>query len=108
MARPHRLTDRARQLRRNLTPAEKILWPVLRNRAFGGLKFRRQQEIGPYIVDFFCAAVRVVVELDGESHVGTEVKDERRHEWLEGQGIKVLRFWNHEVYENLKEVLETI
>ena len=78
MDRPHRLTDRARQLRRDLTPAEKILWPVLRNRAFGGLKFRRQQEIGPYIVDFFCAAVRVVVELDGESHVGTEVKDERR------------------------------
>ena len=70
MARPHGLTDRARNLRRDLTPAEKILWPILRNRAFGGLKFRRQQEIGPFIVDFFCAAVRVVVELDGESHVG--------------------------------------
>src|SRR5262245_46306926 len=95
----------ARRLRRDSTPAEKILWSIVRNRAFGGLRFRRQQEIGPYFVDFYCSALRLVVELDGDSHVGQETEDGKRQRWLEAQGILVVRFLNHELYDHAQEVL---
>jgi very-short-patch-repair endonuclease len=90
---------RARELRREMTPAERIVWKQLRDRRFAGFKFRRQQPIGPYIVDFFCASRRLVVELDGETHLGKEVNDQIRQGYLERQGLRVLRFWNTEVYE---------
>jgi len=70
-----RQRDRARVLRRNSTPAEVILWRDLRNRRFDGHKFRRQRPIGPFIADFYCAALALVIELDGDSHLGKELPD---------------------------------
>ena len=102
------LRDRARLLRRNTTPAERILWSDLRGRRFADFKFRRQQIIGAFIVDFFCAEIALVVELDGETHLGKESLDQRRQAWLEGQGFRVLRFWNTDVYEDHEVVLEAI
>ncbi len=98
----------ARTLRRPLTPAEAALWRELRAKRFGGFKFRRQQPVGPYIADFFCAAAGLVVELDGDSHVGREGHDSRRTAYLEAAGLRVVRFWNPEVYDNLDGVLTTI
>jgi adenine-specific DNA-methyltransferase len=91
-----------------MTPAEAILWKYLRDRRFEKFKVRRQHPIGPYIVDFYCPAACLVVELDGETHVGREVADETRQQWLEAQGVRVLRFWNHEIYDDLQTVLEAI
>ena len=101
-------TERARQLRRNATPSEKLLWPRLRDRRFANFKFRRQQPVGPFIVDYFCADARVIVELDGESHVGKEPYDEKRARWLTTHGYKVLRIWDSEIYGNLDNVMEMI
>ena len=94
------LKERARQLRHEATPAETILWKILRGRRFASLKFRRQQVLGAYIVDFFCPKINLVVELDGETHVGREKNDQARQAWLEQHGFKVLRFWNPLVYED--------
>lgn len=102
------LKERARQLRKDATPAEVILWKIIRGRRFAGLKFRRQQPLGPYIVDFFCAPLKLVVELDGETHVGKEKKDQIRQAWLEEQGYKVVRFDNSVVYEDFEVVEDTI
>src|SRR5437868_2992420 len=101
-------TERSRSLRRNATPAERILWSQLRGRRFAGLKFRRQVPFGPYILDIYCAAACVVVELDGESHLGKEQRDGEREAWLRAQGLKVLRFWNTDLYEEREAVMETI
>ena len=107
-----RLTPIARRLRKNATDAERILWGKLRNKQLGGVKFRRQQPIGEYIVDFvtFERKVRVVVELDGGHHKAQRQreKDEARDLWLKRQGHEVIRFWDNEVFENLEGVLETI
>jgi len=102
------LKERARQLRHNAAPAEVILWKILRGRRFAGFKFRRQQPTGPYIVDFFCAQLKLVVELDGETHLGREKNDEERDAWLQEQGFKVVRFWNPLVYEDREAVEDTI
>jgi len=102
------LQQRARELRREMTPTECILWKQLRDRRFAGFKFRRQKPLGGFIVDFYCAAASLVVELDGESHVGKERRDARRQQALEQQGFKVLRFWDTDVYENLEGVLEVV
>ncbi|MBX9581840.1 MAG: endonuclease domain-containing protein [Gemmataceae bacterium] len=99
---------RARALRRPLTPAESVPWKHLRGRRLGGFKFRRQQPIGPYIADFFCAAASVVVELDGETHLGREPKDAARDEYLRSAGCRVLRFWNTAVFDELDAVIEAI
>ena len=101
-------THRARSLRKNATPSEKLLWPRLRDRRFANFKFRRQQPVGPYIVDLYCADVRVIIELDGESHIGKELYDEKRSQWLKSQGHKVLRIWDSEIYSNLDKVMEMI
>jgi very-short-patch-repair endonuclease len=86
---PPAVRARARQLRRPLTQAEQILWQHLRNRNFGG-NFRRQRPIGPFIVDFYCHEVRLVVELDGESHnhAAQAEHDELRTEWFQDRGIE--------------------
>jgi len=102
------LQARARSLRRHLTPAEKILWRELRGRRFASLKFRGQYTFGPFILDFCCVQLSVVVELDGETHVGKTSVDEKRQGWLESQGWEIVRFYNHEIYESLPEVLDTI
>ncbi len=102
--------DRARGLRVTQTGVERRLWQRLRSRQINGVKFRRQHPVGPYIADFFCLDARLVIELDGSRH-GDELEqqaDERRTEFLESQGYRVLRFWNEEVLDNLDGVLERI
>ena len=101
-------TQRARELRSEMTPTEKRLWSHLRGRHFTGFKFRRQTPLVGYIVDFFCAKARLIVELDGESHLGKEGRDEQRTTALEHAGFKVLRFWDTSVYDDFDAVLELI
>ena len=89
--------------------AEQVLWQHLRNRNFGG-KFRRQRPIGPFIVDFYCNEVRLVVELDGESHnhAAQAEHDELRTEWFQDRGNRVLRFWNQDVLRDTDSVIAAI
>src|SRR5438132_1340293 len=98
----------ARRLRRNLTDAERSLWQNLRDRQLDGVKFRRQHPVGPYVLDFFCEAHKLAIELDGGQHAETLQRDSVRSEWLESQGLRVIRFWNNDVLANLPAVLETI
>jgi very-short-patch-repair endonuclease len=100
--------DRARQLRRDQTDAEQTLWARLRDRQFCGAKFRRQHPIGPFVTDFCCPKRKLVVELDGGQHAVEIVADEKRSQFLEAQGYRVLRLWNHDVLRNTEAVLERI
>ena len=95
--------SRARSLRSNGTKAERLLWQHLRKRQLGGYRFRRQQPIGPYIVDFLCFEQRFVVELDGGHHAENRYDDERTG-WLESRGFRVMRFWNSDVLGNVEGV----
>ncbi|HLF58336.1 MAG TPA: endonuclease domain-containing protein [Alphaproteobacteria bacterium] len=90
------------------TDAEKLLWARLRSRGFAGHKFRRQRPIGPYVADFACLAGRLVVEIDGGQHAAASAKELRRTVFLEKQGFRILRFWNHEVLGNIEGVLAAI
>src|SRR5262245_22875626 len=103
-----KLQSQARELRRSMTPAEVILWRKLRNRRFDNFKFRRQHVIGGFIVDFYCLQASIVIELDGETHLGKECLDETRLAIIEKHDVKVLRFWNHQIYEDLDAVLEYV
>jgi very-short-patch-repair endonuclease len=98
----------AKDLRNKATDAEKILWKHLRAKQFGGLKFRRQEPIGKYVVDFVSFDGKVIIEVDGGQHASQQAADSERDEWFARQGFKVLRFWNNEVLQNLSGVLETI
>jgi very-short-patch-repair endonuclease len=100
------LTDLARQLRKQMTDAERLLWSRLRRR-FLGTRFRRQVPLGSYIVDFACMESRVVIEVDGGQHLES-MADRARDRWLEENQFRVLRFWNHEVLQNLDGVLVRI
>jgi len=100
--------SRALHLRKAQTSAEARLWQALRNRRLAHWKFRRQHAIGPYIVDFYCAALALAVEIDGETHLGKEVHDKVRQDWLERQGLKVARFWNTQIYEEQEAVFEAL
>jgi very-short-patch-repair endonuclease len=100
--------ERARTLRKNLTEAEQRLWRRLRYRQIHGCKFRRQQPIGPYIVDFVCLEKRLIVEVDGGQHNERVRHDSSRDEWLRAQGFKVLRFWNNEVMRDVGAVADAI
>ncbi|MEN3009753.1 MAG: endonuclease domain-containing protein [Candidatus Bipolaricaulaceae bacterium] len=104
------LVPLARRLRREMTPAERLLWYHLRDRRLAGFKFRRQVPLGPYIVDFLCAEKRVVVEIDGGGHnlPDERAQDLERTRFLEAHGYRVLRFWNNEVLGNLEGVLSVI
>ena len=99
---------RATELRQNMTPAERILWERLRNHKLSGLKFRRQHPIGACIVDFYCAEARLVIEVDGEVHLGQVDADASRSRELEAQGFQVIRFTNEQIEANLESVLSTI
>ena len=103
-----KVKQRAKELRKTQTPAEKILWSRLRNRGLCGLKFRRQHPVGPFIADFYCAQHRLVVELDGEVHLGLAEQDASRTTQLTAYGYQVLRVWNEEVEANPDQVLEKI
>lgn len=101
----------ARALRKNQTKAEQFLWTELRNRNFLGYKFRRQHPIGnSYIVDFYCAKKRLIIEIDGAIHDELCVKenDEDREEFLKNLGYKVIRIRNDEVFDQLEKVVEKI
>jgi very-short-patch-repair endonuclease len=98
----------ARQLRISQTEVGKRLWYRIRNRQICGCKFRRQEAIGHYIVDFACFERFLIVELDGGQHATETAKDKRRTMWLESQGYFVLRFWNNDVIENMDGVLQRI
>ena len=100
--------EQARGLRKEMTPAEGILWKHLRGRRFSGFKFRRQHPIGPFFADLACHECKIVIELDGESHLEQQCRDERRSAYLGEYDWLVLRFWNTEVYDELESVLEVI
>jgi adenine-specific DNA-methyltransferase len=100
---------RARELRKEMTPAEKKLWQHLRNRQLDGAYFRKQHAVGTYIVDFLCAQSKLVVEVDGDSHAGRVEYDAERTQWLnEEKHYRVIRFTNREVLRNIEGVLEVI
>ena len=105
---PAAIHHRARELRRPLTPAEQRLWARLRDQQLGGYKFRRQHPIGPFIVDFYCAACRLIVEVDGDTHATQVEYDAARTTWLEQYGCRVVRVTNVEVREELEGVLMAI
>src|ERR1700694_1950168 len=100
----------AKKLRANATPHERILWRALKELPVDGTHFRRQAPIGPYIVDFFCPAKRLIVELDGGHHNDDETarRDRERQLWLEREGYRVVRFWNSEINGDLTAVLGRI
>ncbi len=100
--------DHARQLRSNMTDAEKKLWYHLRRENIAGCKFRRQHPLGPYIVDFVCLEKKLILEVDGSQHAEVMIEDAKRTEYLARTGHKVLRFWNNEVMENMEGVLQKI
>lgn len=106
----HMGSERDRRLRRAATDEERILWTDLRKRRLGGLRFRRQHPIGPYIVDFVCLERRFIVEVDGIQHADqvAETSDAARTRWLEAEGYRVYRAWNYEIRENLDGVVESI
>lgn len=97
----------SRNLRKNQTDAERVLWSRLRNRQLGGYKFRRQEPIDQYIADFLCQEKKLIVELDGGQHNGN-LQDETRTEALERLGYRVIRYWNNEVLNQLDDVVDSI
>lgn len=107
---PTSVLTNARRLRTNATDAESLLWGILRDRGMGGYKFRRQAPFPPFVADFYCARAKLVVELDGGQHSEPTHADHdaERTRALEAKGLRVLRFWNHEVTANTDEVLEAL
>lgn len=97
----------ARELRHNATDVEKLLWHRLRGEQIGH-KFRRQFSLGTYIVDFVCLEAHLIIELDGGQHMESHVQDEIRDSYLNEQGFKVLRYWNHQIVTEMNAVLAHI
>ncbi len=104
------IIQHARELRRNQTNAEKLLWKYLRNRQLSGYKFRRQYPILKYIIDFYCAEARLGIELDGDYHLHGDqpVVDTYREEELKVHSINIIRFSNEQIFNNLETVLYDI
>jgi len=104
------LVQTARELRKKQTPAESVMWELLRDRRLMNLKFRRQHQVGDYVVDFYCDEKKLALELDGPVHDGAERKqhDQKRDAYLQSVGLKVLRFPNEDVADNPQNVLEQI
>ena len=102
--------NRARELRKHSTDAERLLWRHLRSRQLGGFKFRRQQPLGGFILDFVCLEKRLIIEVDGGQHNESvqALYDSQRSEWLAQQGFRIVRFWDHEVLNQLDEVKAAI
>ena len=101
------LKDRRRELRKNSTPEEKMIWQHLRKHK-QGYRFYRQHSIGHYIVDFYCAEKRLIIELDGNHHTENIEYDAERTAYLNSLNFNVIRFWNNDINKNLKSVLEII
>ncbi len=107
---PEVILGHAREMRKNPTEAEQLLWRALRGRNLSNLKFRRQQPMKGYILDFYCEAARLGVEADGEIHLGEQQKkyDQERTEYLAEYGIKIIRFTNDQIIKAMTEVLMSI
>jgi very-short-patch-repair endonuclease len=101
--------QRARELRQQMNPAERLLWSFLRNRLIGA-KFRRQNPIGPYVVDFYCTELKLVIELDGSRHDDPLIRqlDQERKAWMRRLGITTIRITNSELEANTRLVEERI
>ena len=110
----HKYTKFAQQksieLRKNMTDAEQKLWSHIRKEQLNGYKFRRQQPIGPFVVDFVCLPKKLILEIDGGQHNSEECikTDNQRTIYLESKGFTILRFWNNEIFDNIQGVLEQI
>ena len=102
------IQQRARELRKDLTPAEIKLWQVLRRRQIDGLHFRKQHAIGTYVVDFYCAKAKLCIEIDGDSHAEQVEYDQARTEYLNERGYQVIRFTNREVFNHFEAVVQRI
>ena len=104
------LKERRRELRNNQTEAEKLLWSKLKRKQVSGCKFWRQYSVGRFIVDFYCPEKRLIIELDGGHHSAKEVKqyDLEREDFLIAHDMKIIRFWNSDVFKNLDGVLNRI
>ena len=102
------IQERARELRKQMTPAEKMLWEHLRSRKSSGFKFRRQHPIGPTIADFYCAECQLVVEVDGGIHITQQDYDRQREQALAERGLHVLRLKNEDVLSNIDTALALI
>jgi very-short-patch-repair endonuclease len=100
------ISPHAAPLRRNSTDAERLLWSKLRSRQLDGWKFRRQHTIGPYIADFVCLERMLVVEANGGQH--DEAVDRVRSEYLKNKGFRIVRYWNHDILQNIDGVLESL
>ncbi len=101
------LRARARAMRGDPTPAERVMWRLLRSRSLEGLKFRRQVPMGRYIIDFVCLDPRVIVECDGDQHADSAY-DVDRDAWFAAQGFRVFRFWNKHILEETESVLAVL
>ena len=101
--------EKRKMLRNNMTPAELILWSILRDKDLG-YKFRRQHSIGRYVVDFYSPALKLVIEIDGGYHLSSDMKkyDKIRQSYIKALGIKLLRFSNYDILENLTETVRKI
>jgi very-short-patch-repair endonuclease len=104
------LKQLSRNLRRNMTDAEKLMWSKIRGKQLNGLQFYRQKIIGNYIADFYCPKIRLVIEIDGGQHYSAEEKerDRLRDEYMARAGVTVLRFSDRDVLKNLESVLEKL
>lgn len=102
--------QRARELRSNMTDAERVLWSMLRRKQLDEFRFRRQAPIGPYFADFLCPEARLVIEVDGSRHFeeANAWRDYRRTQWLREQGFRVIRFTNEEVFRSSADVAQEI
>ena len=97
-----------RKLRAASTDVERYLWQRLRSKQLLGLRFLRQYGVGKYILDFYCPAIRLAIELDGGQHATKQEADILRTSFLNSQDIIVLRFWNNDVFQNTDGIMQTI
>lgn len=100
--------NKRKALRRDQTDAESIFWQKIRNKQLKGYKFFRQYSVGPYIIDFYSPKLRLAIELDGSHHLKNKEYDQERTIFLESKNIRVLRFWNNDVIDDLDSVLKSI
>ena len=102
------LTRVAKRLRHEMTDAERVLWREVRAHRFKGFKFKRQEPLGLYVVDFVCYEAKLIIELDGGQHAEQQEADAERTRWLESRGFRVVRFWNNDVLANIAGVMQAI
>jgi very-short-patch-repair endonuclease len=98
----------SRELRRHPTDAERCLWQILRKHQLSNVHFRQQHAIGPFVVDFCAPSIKLIIEVDGGQHLDQKEYDSKRTAFLESKGYRVIRFWNHEVLNNLDAVANVI